>query len=189
MSIYGGFALREMEAKYNITVFDLLITLSARVAGTLRNSKSSTNCPPLNTLVLGTPEQLRNNKAEMKLLLHISKLHKKLKNMENHKRMKPMMSQAADRLQDRICELIWQDGDDSHLRNSIKEDNLEDRETPDRKADDRHVPLDVKSGEDSLERHFTSESRSMNATPKHSQKTTAMQVPHMENQTKVAQGY
>ena len=39
MSIYGGFALREQESKYNITVFDLILTLGARVTGTLKNSK------------------------------------------------------------------------------------------------------------------------------------------------------
>ena len=41
MSIYGGFALREQESKYNITVFDLILTLGARVTGTLKNSKGS----------------------------------------------------------------------------------------------------------------------------------------------------
>jgi len=39
MSIYGGFTLRDQESKYNITVFDMLLTLSARVAATLKNSK------------------------------------------------------------------------------------------------------------------------------------------------------
>ena len=39
MSFYGGFPKLDMEGKYNITVFDLILTLGARVAGTLRNSK------------------------------------------------------------------------------------------------------------------------------------------------------
>ena len=39
MSIYGGFPLREQESKYNITVFDMILTLSARVTGTLKNRK------------------------------------------------------------------------------------------------------------------------------------------------------
>ena len=41
MSIYGGFPLREQESKYNITVFDMILTLSARVTGTLKNRKLS----------------------------------------------------------------------------------------------------------------------------------------------------
>ena len=40
MSIYGGFGLREQESKYNITLFDLVLTLSARVFGTLKNRTS-----------------------------------------------------------------------------------------------------------------------------------------------------
>ena len=37
MSIYSGFPMREMENKYNITLFDLLLSLSARVNATIRN--------------------------------------------------------------------------------------------------------------------------------------------------------
>ena len=50
MSIYGGFALREQESKYNITVFDMILTLGARVTGTLKNRKfihSQSTCPYL----------------------------------------------------------------------------------------------------------------------------------------------
>ena len=39
MSIYGGFTLREQEAKYNMTLFDMVLTLAARVTGTLKNRK------------------------------------------------------------------------------------------------------------------------------------------------------
>ena len=39
MSIYSGFPLRDMESKYNITLFDLVLTLGTRVAATIRNSK------------------------------------------------------------------------------------------------------------------------------------------------------
>jgi len=63
MSIYGGFGLREQESKYNITLFDLVLTLSARVFGTLKNR---------------TAEQLEGNKPEAKFLAHINKLHRRL---------------------------------------------------------------------------------------------------------------
>ena len=39
MSIYSGFPLRELESKYNLTLFDLVLTLGTRVAATLRNRK------------------------------------------------------------------------------------------------------------------------------------------------------
>ena len=87
MSIYGGFALREQESKYNITVFDMILTLGARVTGTLKNR---------------TAENVTQNKAELKFLNHLRKLHHRLQAMEDHKRMKPFFSQAADRLNDRI---------------------------------------------------------------------------------------
>jgi hypothetical protein len=37
--IYGGFARRDQEIKYNSTLFDLIATLSARVTATLKLSK------------------------------------------------------------------------------------------------------------------------------------------------------
>ena len=37
MSIYGGFGQREQESRYNITLFDLVLSLSARVYGTLKS--------------------------------------------------------------------------------------------------------------------------------------------------------
>jgi len=40
MSIYSGFPQRELESKYNLTLFDLLLTLGTRVAATIKNSKS-----------------------------------------------------------------------------------------------------------------------------------------------------
>ena len=63
MSIYGGFGLREQESRYNITLFDLVLSLSARVYGTLKNR---------------TPEQLIGNKAEFKFLAHVNKLHRRM---------------------------------------------------------------------------------------------------------------
>ena len=63
MSIYGGFGLREQESRYNIMLFDLVLSLSARVYGTLKNR---------------TAEQLTDNKPEFKFLAHIHKLHRRL---------------------------------------------------------------------------------------------------------------
>ena len=37
--LYGGFARRDQEIKYNSTLFDLIATLSARVTATLKLSK------------------------------------------------------------------------------------------------------------------------------------------------------
>lgn len=91
MSIYGGFGIREQESRYNITLFDLVLSLSARVYGTLKNR---------------TSEQLSENKPELKFLTHISKLHKRLQMMEEHKQLKPYFSQAGDRLNDRILKLV-----------------------------------------------------------------------------------
>ena len=91
MSIYSGFGLREQESRYNITLFDMVLTLSARVYGTLKNR---------------TSEQLRENQAEFKFLSHINKLHRRLQHMESHKHVKPFFSQAADRLNERIVKLI-----------------------------------------------------------------------------------
>ena len=91
MSIYSGFGLRDQESRYNIMLFDLVLSLSARVYGTLKNR---------------TTEQLVENKPEFKFLAHIAKLHRRLSAMEQHKRLKPYFSQAADRLNDRIVRLI-----------------------------------------------------------------------------------
>ena len=63
MSIYGGFGLRDQESRYNILLFDLVLSLSARVYGTLKNR---------------TTEQLIENKPEFKFLAHVSKLHRRL---------------------------------------------------------------------------------------------------------------
>ena len=83
--------MRDQESRYNITLFDQVLSLSARVFGTLKNR---------------TPEQLVENKSEFKFLAHINKLHRRLTVMETHKRMKPYYSQAADRLNERILKLI-----------------------------------------------------------------------------------
>ena len=67
MSIYGGFGLRDQESRYNLLLFDMVLSLSARVYGTLKNR---------------TPEQLADNKPEFKFLAHIAKLHRRLQTME-----------------------------------------------------------------------------------------------------------
>lgn len=108
MSIYGGFGLREQESRYNITLFDLVLTLSARVYGTLKNR---------------SPDQFDSSKPEFKFLVHVNKLHKRLVYMEAHKRLKPLFSQAADRLNDKIVNLIGPNlHENSHLNHS-KEDS------------------------------------------------------------------
>ena len=63
MSIYGGFGKREQEHKYNITLFDLVMSLSARVNGTLKNR---------------SPEEMKKDSPEHKFLRHIAQLHRKL---------------------------------------------------------------------------------------------------------------
>lgn len=77
MSIYSGFPMREMESKYNITLFDLVLTLGARVAGTIKHR---------------TYEQLKQNRSEVKFLMHLKKLHRKLKCLEENKHHKPLFS-------------------------------------------------------------------------------------------------
>ena len=104
MSIYGGFGLREQESRYNIALFDLVLSLSARVFGTLKNR---------------TGEQLCENKSEFKFLAHVSKLHRKLQLMEEHKHVKPFFSQAAERLNDRITKLIGDAYDHEEEKNKI----------------------------------------------------------------------
>ena len=91
MSIYSGFGQREQESKYNYMLFDLVLSLSARVSGTLKNR---------------TPEQLMVNKGETKFLKHVGALHRKLQMWEQHKHVKPYFSQACDRLSDRITYLL-----------------------------------------------------------------------------------
>ena len=77
MSIYSGFGLRDSEGKYNITVFDLVLSLSARVGATLKNRK---------------PEHLKLESPEFKFLKHVSTLHRKLQLMEKNKHVKPFFS-------------------------------------------------------------------------------------------------
>jgi hypothetical protein len=91
MSIYSGFPMREMENKYNISLFDLLLSLSARVNATIRNRSF---------------DQIRQNHSEIKFLMHVKKLHRKLRNFEENKRLKPHFSQAVERLSHRISELF-----------------------------------------------------------------------------------
>lgn len=77
MSIYGGFALREQESKYNVAVFDMLLTLAARVSGTLKNRKTIRADLP------GTSKQLLRNQGEMKFFQHIQRLYQKMNAMES----------------------------------------------------------------------------------------------------------
>ena len=69
----------------------MILTLSARVTGTLKNR---------------TSEHLAQHSAEAKFLRHIKKLHYRMQLMENHKNLKPFYSQAADRLSERIGQLL-----------------------------------------------------------------------------------
>ena len=52
---------------------------------------------------------MTQNKAELKFLKHLRKLHHRLQVMEEHKNLKPFFSQAADRLNERILQLIGSD--------------------------------------------------------------------------------
>jgi hypothetical protein len=40
-NLYSGFVNRDQETKYNLTLFDLLLTLASRVNASLRLSKST----------------------------------------------------------------------------------------------------------------------------------------------------
>ena len=46
------------------------------------------------------------NKAEKKFLLHLHRLHRRMAKLEENKRMKPLFSQAVDRLNDKIVGLL-----------------------------------------------------------------------------------
>lgn len=63
MSIYSGFGLRDQESRYNMTLFDLVLCLSARVGATLKNKK---------------PEHLKIDSPEFRFFKHVSTLHRKL---------------------------------------------------------------------------------------------------------------
>ena len=63
MSVYGGFGLRDQESKYNYYVFDLILCLSARVGGTIKNKQ---------------PENLKFDSPEFKFLKHVNQLYHKL---------------------------------------------------------------------------------------------------------------
>ena len=63
MSIYSGFVLRDLESKYYYYVFDLILCLSARVGGSLKNKQ---------------PEHLTLDSPEFKFLKHVNQLHRKL---------------------------------------------------------------------------------------------------------------
>ena len=61
------------------------------------------------------------NKAELKFLKHLRKLHHRLHLMEEHKNLKPFFSQAADRLNERILQLI---GTDEHAMDATSTTRL-----------------------------------------------------------------
>ena len=67
------------------------MSLSARVSGTLKSK---------------APEQIKMDSPEFKFLRHVSTLHRRLQHMEQNKHVKPFFSQAADRLSDRINDLV-----------------------------------------------------------------------------------
>ena len=49
---------------------------------------------------------VKQNRAEVKFLMHITKLHRRLRHMEHNKRLKPLFSQAVDRLGRMIDDLF-----------------------------------------------------------------------------------
>jgi len=52
---------------------------------------------------------VKQNRTEVKFLMHITKLHRRLRYMESNKRLKPLFSQAVDRLGRMIEELFVYD--------------------------------------------------------------------------------
>ena len=91
MSIYSGFTLREHESKYNLTLFDMVLTLAARVSGTLKNRDL---------------ESIGEHPAEMRFLRHLQKLHRRMAHFEQNKQLRPYFSQASERLNERITACI-----------------------------------------------------------------------------------
>lgn len=114
MSIYGGFAQREMESKYNVAVFDMMLTLAARVSGTLKNSKW------VWFNFVGSPEQLLKNQGELKFLLHIQRLFSKMHSMEAQKHLRPLFSQACERLVGRIQEVLQPSVDAGYMNSDLE---------------------------------------------------------------------
>ena len=124
--------MREMENKYNITLFDLLLSLSARVNATIRNRSF---------------DQIRQNHSEFKFLMHVKKLHRKLKHYEENKRLKPHHSQAVERLSYRISELFQE----AHMDDSIIEQQEEESPERDHKAQRRTQEISIERDMTSIE--------------------------------------
>ena len=68
--LYGGFARRDQEIKYNSTLFDLIATLSARVTATLKLSKGL-GFALIVSFFLEKPSEYKKNLTEMKVGLHV----------------------------------------------------------------------------------------------------------------------
>lgn len=66
---------------------------------------------------------MKQNRNEVKFLMHITKLHRRLRYMERDKRAKPLFSQAVDRLGRMIEELFVYDDrpDDSIIEQREEE--------------------------------------------------------------------
>lgn len=99
----SGFDTKDQEAKYNITVFDLIMTLAARVNASLKQK---------------TPETFMANRTEVKVAEHLQILWQRLVHMEESKGNKPHYSQACDRLMQRINELMGHDNPGRSQMNS-----------------------------------------------------------------------
>ena len=111
------------------------------------------------SLSVGTPENITNNPAELKFLNHLRKLHHRLQAMEEHKRMKPFFSQAADRLNDRITQLL---GMEEHALDATSSTRLgriaigpvdESTEFPKLPKQDRLLATNNSSGDHAAETH------------------------------------
>jgi hypothetical protein len=74
---FGGFTLRDQELKYNLTLFDLIMTLAARVSASLK---------------LQSKKDFRKNPTELRTGQHIAKLMKRMRYMEQFKDQKPLYS-------------------------------------------------------------------------------------------------
>lgn len=58
--LFSGFSLRDQELKYNLTLFDLVMTLSARVVASLKLSKPTRSRVMCDDVVGRDPEGIQS---------------------------------------------------------------------------------------------------------------------------------
>ena len=67
--MFCGFLTKEQELKYNITLFDLIMTLAARVNASFKQSKHIHFHP------IETPQIFQQNPTEVKVARHLNELY------------------------------------------------------------------------------------------------------------------